>query len=316
MEEAGVNKETERARPRYLLDRKGFLGPLFLLPAVVYIVALVGIPFVIAIIFSLTDVTVGDTSLDFVGLENFRRIIKTPQFQRALKDSLLFTLVSQVLIIILANILAQVLSQDFRGKWVARMLIMLPWATPIALGTIGWLWLLDSKFSPIDWVLQAVHLLGPGTLLGPGNHMIFLGREGLAMASVIMVYVWRMLPLSAVILMAGLTSIDKDILDQAEVDGASFLRSLFQIKLPLILPIMSIVILFGLIFTFGDMTIVYVLTRGGPIYYTQVLPTWAFFKGIEGGALSEGAAIAIFLFPLLLAVAILILRVSRRMEVT
>ena len=94
MEEAGVNKETERARPRYLLDRKGFLGPLFLLPAVVYIVALVGIPFVIAIIFSVTDVTVGDTSLDFVGLENFRRIIKTPQFQRALKDSLLFTRVS------------------------------------------------------------------------------------------------------------------------------------------------------------------------------------------------------------------------------
>lgn len=316
MEEAAVYKETKGARPRYLLDRKGFLGPLFLLPAVVYILALVGIPFVIAIIFSLTDVTVGDTSLDFVGLENFRRIIKTPQFQRALKNSFLFTLVSQVLIIILANILAQVLSQDFWGKWVARMLIMMPWATPIALGTIGWLWLLDSKFSPIDWVLQALHLLGPGTLLGPGNHMNFLGREGLAMASVIMVYVWRMLPLSAVILMAGLTSIDQDILDQAEVDGASFWRSLFQIKLPLILPIMSIVILFGLVFTFGDMTVVYVLTRGGPIYYTQVLPTWAFFKGIEGGALSEGAAVAIFLFPLLLAVAVLILSVSRRMEVT
>ncbi|MFQ5917003.1 MAG: carbohydrate ABC transporter permease [Candidatus Binatia bacterium] len=316
MEEAAVYEEIEGARPRYLLDRKEFLGPLFLLPAVVYIIALVGIPFVIAIIFSLTDVTVGDTSLDFVGLENFRRIIKTPQFQRALKNSFLFTIVSQVFIIILANILAQVLSQDFRGKWVARMLIMLPWATPIALGTIGWLWLLDSKFSPIDWVLQAVHLLGPDTLLGPGNHMNFLGREGLAMASVIMVYVWRMLPLATVILMAGLTSIDQDVLDQAEVDGASFWRSLFQIKLPLILPIISIVILFSLIFTFGDMTVVYVLTRGGPIYYTQVLPTWAFFKGIEGGALSEGAAIAFFLFPLLLAVAILILRISRRMEVT
>ena len=129
------------------------------------------------------------------------------------------------------------------------MLIMLPWATPIALGTIGWLWLLDSKFSPIDWVLQAVHLLGPGTLLGPGNHMIFLGREGLAMASVIMVYVWRMLPLSAVILLAGLSSIDQDILDQAAVDGAGFWRTLFRIKLPLILPIMSIVLLFGMIFT-------------------------------------------------------------------
>ena len=289
---------------------------LFLLPAVVYIVILVGVPFFLAIAFSLSDVTVGDTSLDFVGLDNFRSIIKTSQFQRALMNSFLFVIVAQVLIIVLATTLAQVLSQDFRGKWLARFLIILPWAAPISLGTIGWLWLLDSKFSPIDWVLQTVGLLGPGTLLGPGNHMNFLGREGLAMASVIMVQVWRMLPLSAVILLAGLSSIPQDILDQAAVDGAGFWRTLFRIKLPLILPIMSIVLLFGMIFTFGDMVVVYLLTRGGPIYYTQVLPTWAFFKGIEGGALAEGAAIALFLFPVLLAVAILVLRASRRMEVT
>jgi len=136
------------------------------------------------------------------------------------------------------------------------------------------------------------------------------------MASGIMVQVWRMLPLSAVILLAGLSSIDQDILDQAAVDGAGFWRTLFRIKLPLILPIMSIVLLFGMIFTFGDMVVVYILTRGGPVYYTQVLPTWAFYKGIEGGALAEGAAIALFLFPVLLAVAILVLRASRRMEVT
>lgn len=316
MQEAAADNVQGRARFRHLADRKGFLGTLFLLPAVVYIVALVGVPFFLAIAFSLSDVTVGDTSLDFVGLENFRSIIETSQFQRALMNSFLFVIVAQVLIIVLATTLAQVLSQDFRGKWLARFLIILPWAAPISLGTIGWLWLLDSKFSPIDWVLQTVGLLGPGTLLGPGNHMIFLGREGLAMASVIMVQVWRMLPLSAVILLAGLSSIDQDILDQAAVDGAGFWRTLFRIKLPLILPIMSIVLLFGMIFTFGDIVVVYLLTRGGPVYYTQVLPTWAFFKGIEGGALAEGAAIALFLFPVLLAVAILVLRASRRMEVT
>jgi len=316
MQEAAADNVQGRARFRHLADRKGFLGMLFLLPAVVYIVILVGVPFFLAIAFSLSDVTVGDTSLDFVGLDNFRSIIKTSQFQRALINSFLFVIVAQVLIIVLATTLAQVLSQDFRGKWLARFLIILPWAAPISLGTIGWLWLLDSKFSPIDWVLQTVGLLGPGTLLGPGNHMNFLGREGLAMASVIMVQVWRMLPLSAVILLAGLSSIPQDILDQAAVDGAGFWRTLFRIKLPLILPIMSIVLLFGMIFTFGDMVVVYLLTRGGPIYYTQVLPTWAFFKGIEGGALAEGAAIALFLFPVLLAVAILVLRASRRMEVT
>jgi multiple sugar transport system permease protein len=195
------------------------------------------------------------------------------------------------------------------------MLIMLPWATPIALGTIGWLWFLDSKFSPVDWVLQSMGLLGPGTLLGPGRHLNYLGREGLAMASVITVQVWRLLPLAAVILMAALTSIDRDLIDQAEVDGASFLRIHFQVKLPLIMPIMSIALLFSLIITFGDMVVVYVLTRGGPVYYTQVLATWAYYKGIEGGALGEGAATALFLFPLLLAVAILILRTARRTEV-
>jgi multiple sugar transport system permease protein len=226
-----------------------------------------------------------------------------------------FTLIAQVIIVVLANILAVVLAEDFRGKWIARMLIMLPWATPIALGTIGWFWFLDSKFSPIDWVLQAAGLLGPGTLLGPGRHLVYLGREWLAMASVITVQVWRLLPLAAVILMAAFTSIDKDLIDQAEVDGASFWRIHFQVKIPLILPILYISLLFSLITMFGDMVVVYVLTRGGPVYYTQVLATWAYFKGIEGGSLGEGAAIALFLFPLLLAVAILILRAARRMEI-
>jgi multiple sugar transport system permease protein len=302
---------------RFWSDKEDLLGPLFLFPAVVYIIALVGIPFIIAIAYSVTDVTVGNTDLNFVGLQNFQAILKTPQFTQSLRNTIMFTIVSQIIIIVLANILALVLSMDFRGKWFARFLIMLPWATPIALGTIGWLWLLDSKFSPIDWVLRYLHLLGEsGALLGSQKNLFYLGRLELAKASIIVIYVWRMLPLSAVILMAGLTSIPQDLLDQADVDGAGFWRTLFQIKLPLILPIMSIAVLFSLIFTVGDMAVVYVLTRGGPVYYTQILPTWAYYKGIEGGALAEGAATALFLFPVLLAVAIMVLRFSRRTEVT
>lgn len=315
MEETVVYKTVAETKTSYLLDRERFLGVIFLLPAVIYIVVLVGIPFFLAIAFSLSDVTVGDTSLNFVGLANFRAVIKTPQFQRALSNTIVFTLTSQIIIIVLATALAQVLAENFRGKWIARMLIMLPWATPISLGVIGWKWLLDSKFSPFDWILVNLGLLGPGTLFGPGNHMLFLGREQLAMASVILIHVWRMLPLATVILMAAMSSIDQDILDQAQVDGAKYWRILFEIKLPLILPIMSIALLFSLISTFSDMVVVFVLTRGGPVYYTQVLAVWAYFKGIDGGSLAEGAAIALFLFPILLAVAILILRSVRRAEV-
>jgi multiple sugar transport system permease protein len=316
MQEIAAADSPRRSSLRYITDSERFLGWTFLLPAVLYIVLLVGVPFVLAIAFSLADVTVGDTSLDFVGFQNFGRIMRTPEFWQALKNSFGFAIVAQIITLVLANILAVVLANDFRGKWLAYILIILPWATPIALGAVGWLWLLDSKFSPIDWVLRYVGLLGnPDALLGAPKNLYYLGKAQLAQASIIMVYVWRMLPLSAVILLAGLTSIPQDIIDQAEVDGSGFFRTLFQIKLPLILPIMVIALLFSFIYTVGDMAVVYILTRGGPVYYTHVLPTWAFIKGIESGALAEGAAVALFIFPVLLAAAIIILRYSRRTEI-
>jgi len=316
MQQVAKHPASKKARFQYLTDREGFLGSVFLAPAVLYIILLVAVPFFMAIAFSLSDVTVGDTSLNYVGLDNFRRILRQPQFRRALFNTFLFTLTAQLIVIFLANILALIFYEDFPGKWIARMLIIMPWATPISLGTIGWLWIFASKFSPIDWVFQQLGFLGPDTLLGPGKHLNYLGREELAMAAVILIYVWRMLPLATVILLAGLASIDKDLIDQAQVDGAKFWRIHREIRLPLLFPIISIALLFGLIFTFSDMVVVFLLTRGGPIYYTQVLPVWAWFKGIDGGNLSEGAAIALFLFPLLLVVAILILRAASRAEVT
>ncbi|MFQ5974276.1 MAG: carbohydrate ABC transporter permease, partial [Alphaproteobacteria bacterium] len=218
-------------------------------------------------------------------------------------------------VVVLAKALAIALLKDFRGKWLVRFLILLPWTAPIALGTLGWLWMLDSIFSPIDWTLRHLGLLGTSdAVLGPLSNLYWLGVPGLAMSSVILVHIWRMLPLATVILLAGLSSLPQDILDAAEVDGAGFWRRLFEITIPLLLPIMSIAVLFGVIFTFTDMTVVYVLTRGGPIHSTQVLASWAFFKGIEAGDLAQGAAIALFLFPVLAGVAIVVLKLARRTE--
>jgi multiple sugar transport system permease protein len=181
---------------------------------------------------------------------------------------------------------------------------------PISLGTIGWLWILDSIYSVINWTLQAVGLISPD------NWPMWLGIPRLAMSSVITVHVWRLLPLATVILLAGLSSIPQDIHDAAAVDGAGFWRHLFQITVPLLLPIMTVAVLFGAVFTFTDMIVIYVLTRGGPYDTTQVLASLAFFTGIQGGDLAEGAAIALFLFPLLLAAAVVFLRIARRAEVT
>jgi multiple sugar transport system permease protein len=144
--------------------------------------------------------------------------------------------------------------------------------------------------------------------------MLYLQKPDLAQLSVLMIHVWRTLPLATVILLAGLTSIPKDIQDAAEVDGASYWRQLAFIRLPLLLPIMLVAVLYGIVFTFTDMTIVWVLTKGGPIDSTQVLASWAYFKGVEGTDLAQGAAIALFLFPVLVVAAIVMLRTARRAE--
>ncbi|HSK96056.1 MAG TPA: sugar ABC transporter permease [Euzebyales bacterium] len=290
-----------------IADREGLLGSLFLLPAVAYIVALVGVPFFAAIAFSFSDVTAGDPSFDWVGLANFRAIFRDGVFWRSLGNTLVFTAVSMALVVLFAEILALILAADFRGKWVVRFLVLLPWTTPVALGAISWLWMLDSIFSPIDWWLREFGII-------EGN-MFWLGRPGLAMASVIAVHTWRIVPLAAVIILAGRAAIPHDIHDAADIDGAGFWRKLWEITLPLTLPVIAVAILFGAVLTIADMTVVYVLTRGGPVNATQVLASWAFFRGVEGGNLAQGAAVALFLLPLLVAAAVAILRAVKRMVV-
>ncbi|MEO7006739.1 MAG: sugar ABC transporter permease [Terrimesophilobacter sp.] len=289
-----------------MADRDGLLSWLFLVPTVVYIIALVGIPFALAIAFAFSDVTTGDSSFQWVGFKNFQLIFQDPVFWTALWNTLWFTAISLVLIVVLGGLLAEILAADFHGKWVVRFLILLPWTTPVALSSVAWLWLLDSIYSPIDWVLRAWGLI-------EGN-MYWLGEPTLAQASVIAVQVWRIVPLAAVIMLVGLLSIPKDIPEAARVDGAGYWRRMFEITMPLTAPLIAVAALFGAIFIFTDMTVPYILTRGGPTNTTQVLASWSYVRGIAGGDIGQGAAIALFLFPLLLAAAVAILRSVRKME--
>jgi multiple sugar transport system permease protein len=291
-------------------SRQRWLGPVMLLPAIVYVLALVGVPFVLAFFYAVGDVKVGSTGYHFVGLQNFRSVLENPTFRRALRNSFVFTIVSQVLVIVGGNILALTLKDAFRGRRLFRFLILLPWVAPVSIGSIGWKWILDSLYSVINWVLVSLHLVKPLDV------PMWLGQPTLAMISVILVHTWHVLPFTTVILLAGWTSIPRDIPEAAAVDGAGYFRTLFQVTLPMLLPIINVALLFGVIFTFTDMTVIYILTRGGPYDTTQVLPSLAFFTGILGSDLAEGAAISLFLVPLLGVVAWLMLRTAHRAEVT
>ena len=221
----------------------------------------------------------------------------------------MFTVCSQFLVLVGGNILAIVLKDAFRGRRLVRFLVILPWVAPVSIGTIGWKWILDSLYSVINWVLIRLHLVHAASA------PMWLGEPTLAMISVILVHTWHILPFATVILLAGWTAIPRDIPEACAVDGAGYFRTLFQITLPMLRPIISVALLFGSVFTFTDMTVIYILTRGGPYDTTQVLPSMAFFTGILGSDLAEGAAISIFLLPVLVVVAWRMLRTAHRAEI-
>jgi ABC-type sugar transport system permease subunit len=204
------------------------LGALMFLPAIVYVLAIIGVPFALAFIYSLGDVKIASVGYHFVGLQNFRSVLQSPSFRRSLYDSVVFTVGTQIIVLIGSTILALALKDRFRGRGLVRFLILLPWVAPVSLGAIGWKWILDSLYSVINWVLIATHLVRQF------DAPMWLGEPSLAMMSVIGVESWRLLPFSTVILLAGLTAIPRDIPEAAAVDGAGFWRTLFQINIPMI----------------------------------------------------------------------------------
>lgn len=292
-----------------VFESRRVLAAALIAPAVLFIAVLVGGPLLLAIYLSFTDATAGSLHGNWVGLHNFTEELKNPIFRHAARNTILMTLVSQAIVVVCAAILSNYLAKPFKGRWFLRFLILLPWAAPIALGAIAWLWIFDSLYSVLNWMLVHAHL---ASALNPP---VWLGRPNLAMASIITVQSWRVLPFAVVIFLAGHASIPQDVNDAVKIDGATGVKKLWYVTLPLQLPIALVAILFGIVFTATDMGVVYVLTNGGPFNSTQVVTTWAFQTGIQGGSLGSGAAVSLFLLPVLAGVAVLMLFFARRAEV-
>jgi len=295
---------------RYVAERRGFLATLLISPAVLFIAALVGAPLVLAIYLSLTDATAGSLGGKWVGLANFRHELSDPVFRGAVWHTFLFTAISQAVVIVCAGLLAHALVRRFRGRWILRFFILLPWAAPIALTTIGFLWFYDPQASIWNWFLVHLHIVS-------AQHVPnWLGTPRAAMSSIITVQAWRTIPFATVIFLAGISSIPQEVDDAAAIDGATGLKKFWYVSLPLQLPIAMVAILFGIVFTATDMVVPYLLTNGGPFNSTQVLTTWAFTTGINSGNIGEGAAIALFMLPVLALVTVGMLFFARRAEVT
>jgi multiple sugar transport system permease protein len=297
------------SRFRFMLDRREVLENILIAPAIIYVLLLVGLPLLLAVYYSVSAYTIYNPTWQFVGLANFVQIIENPSFRQTLGNTFIFTFGSQLLGLVLGKFGAFLLLRPFPGRKIVRALIILPFAVPVALATIAWQWMFDSLYSVINWTLIAAGILARED--APN----WLGNPYLAMLCVIIINAWRFFPFAIVIFLAGITAIPQDVLDAATVDGAGFWRRNYQIILPMILPIVTIGLIFGIVFTFTDLSIVFLLTMGGPVGATSVLGFAGFQTGIVSGDVAHGAAISLFMLPVLLVVVIVMLRFIRRREI-
>jgi multiple sugar transport system permease protein len=282
-----------RADPTWLVrlfDTKPFLVVVCLLPAVGLLMTFLTYPLGLGIYLAFTDTTIGRRGV-WVGIENFQYLLSDPIFWNAVFFSVFYTAIATVGKFGLGLWLALLLNNHLPFKSLLRAIILLPWIVPTVLSAIAFWWIYDPQFSILSHLLIQTGLRE--------TNVDFINTAWPARWSLIAANIWRGIPFVAISLLAGLQTISPSLYEAAMLDGATAWQRFRFVTFPMLLPILAIVMTFSIIFTFTDFQLVYAITRGGPVNSTHLLATLAFQRGIPGGQLGEGAAIAVSMIPFL-----------------
>ena len=275
-----------------LLQSKGFLGLLFMLPAAIFLLIFLSYPLGLGVWLGFTDTRIGRAGV-FIGLENYQSLWDDSLFWLSVFNTILYTVVASILKFALGLWLALLLNEHLPFKAFIRAIVLLPWVVPTVLSAIAFWWIYDAQFSIISWALIKLGVID--------SNINFLGDMNNARATVIFTNVWRGIPFVAITLLAGLQTISPSLHEAATLDGATPWQRFRFITLPMLSPLIAVVMTFSVLFTFTDFQLIYVLTRGGPLNATHLMATLSFQRAIPGGQLGEGAALAVAMVPFLLS---------------
>ncbi len=291
------------AYPRSLLEREASLGLLLMLPGIVLLLVFMAYPFFLGLWLSLTDSMIGHAGR-FVALQNFITLLQDSIFRQTARNTFIYALVTVPFKLVLGLGLALVLNTAIPFRNAIRAGVLMPFIVPTALSSLGWLMLFDPIFSPFSWLLKHWGLIT--------RNINFLGSPGLAIISVMIANIWRGTPFFAITILAGLQAVPAELHDAAAIDGAGAWQRFWNVTVPTILAVMLISTLFSIIMTFADFQLIYVLTKGGPANETHIFGTYAYQIGLNATAIGQGAAIALYMFPILALLAVLLLHYLRR----
>ena len=281
------------------LRRRSTIAVLMCLPLIVIVAGLIVYPALYSIYLSMLN----KAQTRFVGLDNFSYLLRRDTFWMVVEQSAIFALSAvffKALIGLVTAHLVNNLPSKGQRKW--RGMLLVPWVIPLALSTLGWWWLFDPTHSAFNWLIQGVG----------GNDIPWLSNPYWARFSVILVNVWYGAPFFLIMYLAALKSVPEQLYEAAQIDGANAWQRFRHITLPMMRNIIAITVLFSLIVTFANFDIVQIMTAGGPRNMTHVFATYAFLLGIRSGDLPLGAAVSLFMLPILAVSAMFILRGVRK----
>jgi multiple sugar transport system permease protein/N,N'-diacetylchitobiose transport system permease protein len=277
----------------------------FIAPAALVILLVVVVPLARAAWMSLFDISLvrpGDEP--FVGLGNYVDQLTSPDFWAAVWRSLFFTVASTSLELVLGLALALLMDQPLRGRWLLRTLIILPWALPTIVNALMWRWIDNAEYGALNALLTQLGLMG--------EYRIWLSNSDLAMWMVIIADVWKMTPLVAILLLASLQSVDRELVEVAKVDGATSFQAFRLIVLPLLTPVILIVLVLRTMEAFKVFDIIWIMTGGGPANATQTIAIYAYQTAFQGYDFGAGAALGYLIAMIIMALAAVYLRLLGR----
>ncbi|MEN3184118.1 MAG: sugar ABC transporter permease [Atribacterota bacterium] len=269
-----------------LRKRETLFAFLLILPAFAFIGIIIFYPMALSFYLSLfqVDLTRKGAGTPFVGLANYVDIFKSSYFWSSIGRTAYFTVVSIAGEMILGLFIALLLNEKFRGRGILRSLLLLPWALPITVDAIMWKWIFNANYGAFNALLVQLGLIE--------KYQPWLTRPWSAMHCVIVADVWKVTPLVALLLLAGLQTIPRELYEAAYVDGAGWFRILWKITVPLLWPTMTVVLVLRTLDAFRVFDIIYVMTQGGPANATKVISFLTYQEAFKFLHFSRGAALS------------------------
>ena len=306
----GTARATEYPlRHKKLRHTQGFLAFWLLLPALLAVFGVVIYPTLRTLLISFFQVDSAlATSTPFVGLQNYGHVLSSPGFWAASGRTLVFTVVSTTFELVFGMVVAGLLNARFPGRWLFRTIVVIPWAVPTIVNAAMWKGIFNAQYGSLNALLTQLHVIG--------DYRAWLGDPNTALGMVIIADVWKMTPLVAFFLLAGLTSIPNELYEAARIDRASWPRIFRSIVLPLLVPSISIVLVLRTIDAFKVFDIIYAMTRGGPVNSTQTIAFYAYTTAFSDQRFGLGSALSYIIVLAILALTTIYLRLLRRSEMS